>query len=87
MAEGPQQISGISPVGGDDLRGFGGRVGVVIGDEIADGAIHFVADAGDDGDAGSGDGAGDDFFVEGPEVFQRPPAAGEEDDVEIAACD
>src|SRR5205085_6364674 len=35
-------------------------------------------------DFAAGDGAGEDFFVELPKVFQRAAAAGQEDDVDTA---
>jgi len=66
---------------GDELGGGGGGGGAEVGDEIGDGEVGFVADGGDDGEAGGGDGAGDAFGVEGGEVFQRPSAAGEDDEI------
>jgi hypothetical protein len=59
-----------SPMGGDDLRRFGGSVGVIIGGQVGNRNVRFVADAGDDGDFGSHDGSGEGFGVEFPEVFQ-----------------
>ncbi len=67
---------------GDQLGGGAGGSGAEVGDEIANGKIDFVADGADDGEAGVEDGAGDFFFVEGPEVFEAAAAAGDEDEVE-----
>ena len=41
-----------------------------IGDEIGNGEINFVADGGDGRNPRPGDGAGDDFFVERPQIFE-----------------
>src|SRR5260370_1218844 len=53
----------------DKLGGGGWRRSADVGDEVGDGEIGFVADAGDDGNFGGGDGARHRFFVEGPQVF------------------
>src|SRR5262249_54300973 len=50
-------------------------------DKIGDGEIGFVADTGNDGDFRIEDGAGDDFFVEGPEIFHGTAAAREDQDI------
>src|SRR6266850_1905262 len=66
----------------DDELGSGGRRrGAQVGNEIGNGEIGFVADAGDHGNFGSEDGARDDFFVEGPQIFHRAAAAGEDEHV------
>src|SRR2546430_1108689 len=51
-------------------------------DKICDSEIGFVADAGDDGNFRIEDGAGDNLFVEGPEVFDGAAAAREHQDVD-----
>ena len=52
--------------------------------EVADGEINFVADGGDDGQPGMKNGAGHNFLIEGPEVFQAASAAREKDEVKRA---
>jgi hypothetical protein len=64
-----------------ELGGSRGRGGADIGDKIGYGEIGFVADAGDYGDFGGGDGAGNFFFVEGPEIFEGAAAAGQNEHV------
>src|SRR4029077_20887189 len=67
----------------DDELGGGGRRGSAnIGDEIGDGEIGFVADARDDGNFRCKDRAGDDFFVEGPQIFQGAAAARDDEHVD-----
>jgi len=75
-AGGVEGGGGGAPMLGGDLCGFGGGVGVVVGDEVGDGDVDLVADAGDDGNARVRDGAGEDFLVEFPEVFEGAAAAG-----------
>jgi hypothetical protein len=53
----------------DQLGGGGRSGGSNIGDKIGDGEIGFVANARDYGKFGCGDGAGDFFFIEGPQIF------------------
>src|SRR5205809_537070 len=53
-----------------------------IGDQIGDRHVDFVPYGADDGDPAIEDGAGHDFFVEGPQVFQAPAAAARDDDVD-----
>lgn len=67
---------------GDEFGGGGGGCGADIGDEIADCDIHLVPDGADDRDAAGGDGAGDVFLIEGPEIFERAAAASDDEDVE-----
>src|SRR5207253_2626871 len=67
----------------DNQFGGGGRRGSAdIGNKIGDSEIGFVADAGDDRDFGSEDGARDDFFVEGPQIFHGAAAAREDEHVD-----
>src|SRR6266700_2121432 len=63
------------------LGGRGRSGGADIGDEIGDGEIGFVADAGDDGNFGGGDGARHEFFVEGPQIFHGAATAREDENV------
>src|SRR6266481_1998246 len=62
----------------DELGGGGRRGGAHVGDEIGDGEIGFVADSGDYRNFGGEDGAGDFFFVEGPEIFEGAAATRED---------
>jgi len=68
---------------GDELSGGGGRGGAEVGDKVGDGEVGFMADGGNDGEGGCGDGASDALGVEGGEVFKRSAAAGEDDDVDV----
>src|SRR6266568_5243656 len=61
----------------DELGSGGRRGGADVGDKIGNGEIGFVPDAGDNGNLGVGDGACDDLFVEGPQIFERAAAADE----------
>ncbi len=70
----------------DQLGGGGGRGGAHVGDEIGDGEIGFVADAGDYGNFRSEDGAREFFFVEGPEIFEGAAAAGEDEHIDHSAA-
>src|SRR5207253_4053552 len=45
-----------------------------VGDKIGNGEIGLVADPGDDGELRIGDGARDNFFVEGPHIYERAAA-------------
>ena len=69
--------------GGDELGGGGGRGGAEVGDEVGDGEVGLVADGGDDGELGGGDGAGEGLVVEAGEVFEGASAAGDEDEVDL----
>ena len=68
--------------GGDEFGGGGGRGRAQVGDEVRDGEVGLVADGGDDGERGRGDGAGEGFVVEAGEVFDGAAAAGDEDEVD-----
>src|SRR6185437_5691508 len=60
----------------------GGRSGrAQIGHKIRDGEIGFVSYAGDYRHSRSGNRASDNLFVEGPKVFERAAAAGDDHDV------
>jgi hypothetical protein len=70
---------------GDLFGGGAGCGGAEVSGEVGNGEVDFVADSADDGKFGGDDGAGGEFFVEGPEVFEAAAAAGEEDEVEGTA--
>src|SRR4051812_16526044 len=73
-----------SPLLGQNLRRFGWRVREVVGHEIRDARVHFMADPGDDWNARQKDGAPDAFFVEAPKIFERSAPPGEENDISAA---
>ena len=68
--------------GGDEFGGGGGGGSAEVGDEVGDGEVGLVADGGDDGELGGGDGAGEGLVVEAGEVFDGAAAAGDEDEVD-----
>ena len=70
--------------GGDELGGGGGRGGAQVGDEVGDGEVGLVADGGDDGQLGGGDGAGEGLVVEAGEIFDGAAAAGDDDEVDLS---
>jgi membrane protein CcdC involved in cytochrome C biogenesis len=70
--------------GGDELGGGGRRGGAEVGDEIRDGEVGFVADGGDYGERGCGDGSGEGLIVKAGQVFDGAAAAGEDDEVDGA---
>src|SRR4029077_16939375 len=57
-----------------ELGSCGGSGSANVSDKIGDGEIGFMAHAGDDGNFGSSDGAGERFFVEGPKIFHGTAA-------------
>lgn len=65
----------------DQFGGGGGGGRAEVGDKIADGEIDFVADGGDDRNVGGGDGAGDNFLVETPEIFKAAAATADDHDI------
>ena len=65
----------------DDLGRGRRRRGAQVGDEIGDGHVGLVADRRDHRHRRGGDGPGDGFFVERPEIFDRPAAAAGDDHV------
>ena len=67
----------------DQFGGGGGGGRAQVGHKIADGEVHFVTDGGDQRDAAAFDGAGDHFFIKGPEIFQAAAATANDDDVHI----
>ncbi len=69
--------------GGDEFGGGGGCGSAQVGDEVRDGEVGLVADGGDGGQRGCGDGAGESFVVEAGEIFDGAAAAGDEDEVDV----
>jgi len=70
--------------GADDEFGRSrGRGSAEVGNEVDDREIGFVADGGDYGDLGGGDGAGQRFVVERGEVFGGAATARDDDYVDI----
>src|SRR5438477_727875 len=65
----------------DELGGGGRGGGAHVGDEVSDSEIGFVTHAGNEWNYGVGDGAGDDFLIEGPDIFERAAAARDDQDV------
>ncbi len=61
---------------GNNFRGGTGRGRPDIRDKIGDGKICLVPNGGDNGDGGFENCAGDDFLVEGPQIFERAAATG-----------
>ena len=57
----------------------------LVGDKIRDGEIHFMTDAADNRYLAIKNGACDDFFIEGPQVFQRAAAARDDQHIAVAA--
>ena len=60
-----------------DFRGGGRSGGAQVGDKIGDGEIGLVTHAGDYRDHRFENRARDDFFIEGPQIFERAAAARE----------
>src|SRR4051812_24390728 len=56
-----------------------GSGGAKIGHKIRNGEINFVTDSGNDGKGGFVDGARDNFFIEGPKIFQAAAASSYQD--------
>jgi hypothetical protein len=69
-------------VGGEDFGGGTGGGGAEVGNEVADGEVDFVADGTDNWEGTGGDGVGENFFVELPEVFEAATTASEDQDIE-----
>jgi len=72
--------------GGDELGGCGRRGRPEIGDKIGDGEVGFVADGGDDGQFGVEDHFGEEFGIEGSEVFKRSAATRDNNEVDLAGA-
>src|SRR5256885_7797847 len=66
----------------DEFGGGAGSGSANVRDKIGDSEIGLVADAGDDGNFRIEDSAGDNFFVEGPQVFDGAATAREDQDVD-----
>ena len=72
-------------VGRGQLGCRGWRGGALIGHQIGNGDVRFVADGGDDRNRHGGDAPGHGFEVESSQVFERPAAAGDDDDLRAMA--
>ena len=68
---------------GNDFGGGAWGCGSQVGNEVADREIDFVADGRNDGNRGVEDGAGDDFFVKSPKVFEAAAAPREENEIDL----
>jgi len=85
-------IDGVDAVGnvvksrGDEFRRGRGRRGAEVGDEIGNSEVGFVANGGDDGDLRIENGLGEEFRVEGREVFEGSAAAGDDDDIDLTGA-
>ena len=66
----------------DQFAGFAGRECSFVGDEVGDTDVDFVSDGADDRYRAIGDGSSDDFFVEGPEVFEASASTSGNDDID-----
>ena len=77
-------VNGLA-VGGEALGGIGGSGGAQVGDEIGEGFVDFVADAGDDRQATSGDGAHEEFVIKDSEVIGAAATSQDNDGVEVSA--
>src|ERR1041385_2827264 len=71
--------------GSDDLGSGAGRGRAQIGDEVTDGKIDFVADSGNDWKLRFVNGAGDDFFIESPQILETAATARHKDEFESRA--
>ena len=88
-ATGPAAQAGEVGEFGDDVGHYapgrvGGGGGPEIGHEVEQRRVGLVADRGDDRRAGGGDGADQRLVGERQQVLQRPPAAGDDDHVDVA---
>ena len=72
-------------VGAGELGGGRGCRCTLVGYEIGDGEVDFVAHSADDRYRAGMDGAGHRFLVERPQVFQRAAAAGQDEDIAVLA--
>src|SRR6185437_6857178 len=66
----------------DEFGGSGGGGGTEIGHKVGYGEVRLVSYRGDDGDFGSGDGAGERLVVEAGEVLDGATAPGEDNDLD-----
>ncbi len=73
-----QALHQLAAVRGQQFGGGRGRRRAHVGDEVGDGYIGLMAHGADDGRDAGGHGAGHDFLVEAPEIFQRAAATGQD---------
>ena len=70
---------------GDEFGGGRRRRRAQVGGEVGDGEVGFVANGGDDGQAGGNNGARHALAVESGQVFKRSAAAGKDNQIDEAA--
>src|SRR5215207_9432884 len=68
----------------DHLRRRRRRWCADVGHEVGDGDVGLMANGGNRRDWTAGDRAGDDLFIEGPEILDRSTTAADDDDVHAA---
>ena len=73
-----QKLGGI---GREDFGGGAGRGGAEVSGEVGDREIDLVSHGTHHRDRRGGNGAGEDFLVEFPEVLEAPAAAGDDDHI------
>jgi len=73
------------PIGGDQCRGGRGCRRARVGHEIADREVRLVSHAGHDGQHRFEHGARERGLVERPEIFQRPAAAADDQQLDLGA--
>ena len=78
---GTQAVGRLRAVRAENFRRGTGRGGAHVGGEVRSGNIGFMADRRDDRHAAGGNGAGEDLFVEFPQVLEASAAAGDDDDI------
>ena len=71
------------PIAGEELRGGAGRGRAQVRHEVSNGEIGLVADGGNGGHGARGQGAGDGFLVEGPQVLEASSAARDDEEVDV----
>ena len=72
-------------VGRGQLGRRGRRGGALVGHQIGNRDVRFVADGGHDRNRHGGDAPGHGFQIESSQVFERPAAAGDDDDLRAMA--
>ena len=73
----------LTAIGHGDFGSGTGCGRAEVGGEVSDGKIDLMSDGGNDGDGRGRDGAGDDFFVEAPEVFEGTAAASDDEKIAV----
>ena len=73
-AGGFEQIRGVAPMLHRHLGGLRRRVGVIIGNQVGDGNVHFMPDTGYYRNRTSRNRPGNNLLVEFPQILQRSTA-------------